>query len=344
VRAVNLVGWDNGGGLTRDLDILGKAITEIGGRVLYNGEPKRAGKTPRLLTKLGSRARRVLSGASGVRPFSVNLHLERISDAWLPMASLNVLIPNQEWFREEDAPLLPAVDLVLCKTRHAEAIFRQMGKECAFLGFASEDRVLGSGVEHAGRPTCLHVAGKSLTKGTEAVLSAWSEHPEWPMLTVVRRAHAYGDVRVVSPRPRTPNVHLIDDFVEDHELRRMQNEHAIHLCPSEVEGFGHSLVEGCSCGAVVVTTDAPPMNELIQPERGVLVPYREEIPMRSGMRYRVDGKSLEESVQETLALSPAARAALGRGARQWFLESRDGFRDRLASLLLSRLGHHGIAP
>jgi multisubunit Na+/H+ antiporter MnhB subunit len=40
---------------------------------------------------------------------------------------------------------------------------------------------------------------------------------------------------------------------------------------SEREGFGHYINEARAVGAFVISTDHPPMNELVTPERGALV-------------------------------------------------------------------------
>lgn len=45
----------------------------------------------------------------------------------------------------------------------------------------------------------------------------------------------------------------------------VQAEHPIHVCASEREGFGHYINEARAAGALVVSTDHPPMNELITP-------------------------------------------------------------------------------
>ncbi|EQD67759.1 glycosyltransferase, partial [mine drainage metagenome] len=50
------------------------------------------------------------------------------------------------------------------------------------------------------------------------------------------------------------------DYLDDAALQRLQNAHWFHLCPSETEGYGHYLVEAMGIGAVVLTTDAAPMN------------------------------------------------------------------------------------
>src|SRR5690606_34092893 len=97
-----------------------------------------------------------------------------------------------------------------------------------------------------------------------------------------------------------PNIRHLLERVDDATLRTLQNSNAIHLCPSEAEGFGHCIAEAMSCGAVTLTTDAPPMNELITPERGVLVNYNRTTKQRSGANYYVDPVDLERKIHDIL--------------------------------------------
>src|SRR5690606_13808773 len=134
--------------------------------------------------------------------------------------------------------------------------------------------------------TFFHLAGKSPSKGTEALVAMWARHPEWPQLTIVqhpRRAKPIG----------VPNIRHVVRYVESSELTALQNRHGIHLCPSRVEGFGHYINEASGCAAVVLTTDAPPMNELVGEGRGVLVAYEHSKPHLEGTRYYVDPADLE---------------------------------------------------
>ena len=121
--------------------------------------------------------------------------------------------------------------------------------------------------------------------------------------------------------------------LDDAELRALQNRHAFHLCPSEAEGFGHCIAEAMSCAAVTLTTNAPPMNELITPERGVLVDYHRMSTQRSGANYYVDPADLERQVEAIIAMDERSIAQLGDNARQWYLENDRLFRTRLIEAL-----------
>ena len=66
------------------------------------------------------------------------------------------------------------------------------------------------------------------------------------MLTMIQRAP------LKTSRHVSTDLRLITDYIDDAELRTLQNRHLFHLCPSETEGFGHHLVEGMSCGAITL--------------------------------------------------------------------------------------------
>ena len=332
----NILGLDNGGGLSRDIDVLATALKDLGWVVVVNGRAKRSPRPASLARELGRMRRKAVKVAiaAGVAspPFDLNLHLEEINGPYLVLARQNVLIPNQEWFRNWCFPSLPRIDQVWAKTRAAERIFSGLGCRVRFLGWTAVDR--GARSACAKRLTALHIAGASITKGTEAVLDVWSHHPEWPMLRVLRRTRGYsGEVLRWRDRAPAPNVQIISKRLDERALIALQNESALHLCPSEAEGFGHNILEAMSVGAVVLATDAPPMNEMVTSETGLLVPADRSEPLRLGRRYFVNREALAERIRAALDMSDEERASLGRAARDRFEENNVTFRGRLRHYL-----------
>jgi glycosyltransferase involved in cell wall biosynthesis len=193
-----------------------------------------------------------------------------------------------------------------------------------WLGFTSPDRrVQGAQPDY---DRFLHLAGGSALKGTEALLALWARHPEWPTLTLL--FHRKGDI----PSSVPTNVQLIDRYLDDAELRALQNRCGVHLCPSRSEGWGHYIGEALSCGAVTLTTDGPPMNELVRPDRGVLVPWSRSEPRKLGTDFFVDASALEAAIEELLVMSSADKARMGRAGRAWFEENDARFHARLQEL------------
>jgi glycosyltransferase involved in cell wall biosynthesis len=334
---VNIVGWDNGGGLSRDIDILADTLLSLGWDVAFNGRRRRH-RSRAILSRAAHRilrdSRRVLAVARLSRPpFAVNLHVETIGPELLPLAATNLLIPHQEWFRDSNRPVLKYMNAVLVKTRCAERIFRDLGCSVSFMGWTSHDRS-ETDTQRSRRRTALHIAGSSLWKGTEAVLDAWTAHPDWPLLTVVRGTLNYhGDPIAWRAREIPPNVRILAGKVDDAALRRLQNENAIHVCPSEAEGYGHILVEAMSVGALIVTTDAPPMNELVTSERGLLVSAETSEPASLGRRFFISQTDLARKIEQAITMDPQIFDSLGRAARAWFEANARDFPTRLMRCL-----------
>ena len=256
--------------------------------------------------------------------YDINLFVEDISEAWLPLARVNCLFPHQEWFPEHTRELLPHIDWVLCKTQFAMRMFEPIARRRAYTGFTTADRLDPSVAKDYG--ACVHVAGSSLQKGTATVNEVWLKHPQWPMLTL----HWY---EPTANPVDGPNVRCVRSYVSEQTMRHTQNRCGIHLCPSEAEGFGHYLVEAMSCGAVIVTTDGPPMNELVTAERGVLVGYSRQAPQGAGINYYVDPELLGKALERIFSMGMAEREQMGKRAREWFLENDRQFRARFWEVL-----------
>lgn len=303
-----IIGRDNDYGLSRDLAIL-KDRLERSGSSIRIAQPRERSLADRLLRRRCART---------------VIHLERVFPRWLGAGEVNWLIPNEERFPQRHRPRLAHVDLVLTKTRHGQAVFSKLAARTARIGFTSPDRRI-AGIEKNWR-RAFHLAGGSTLKGTEEILALWARHPEWPELVLVQK-------KANAPHAVPANVRLIAGYLDDAGLMRLQNECGIHLCPSRSEGWGHYILEGMSCGSVVVTTDAPPMNEHITAETGILVPWTRSEPRHMGRNHYVDTDALETAIARLLETDDASKSAMGAAARQRY-EAIDGaFHEEVKRLL-----------
>jgi glycosyltransferase involved in cell wall biosynthesis len=319
---LRLIGKSNGVGLSRDLELLGAALSASGCQVTQHPCERRDRKRRRsLLTRLAMRASR-WGGAAPRALFDVNVMLEHIWPQFVQQARCNVLVPNPEWTDRRDIAMLDVADRIWAKTAMAEQQFAGRGSRVLRIGFDSEDRCERSVPR---QPQFLHLAGRSPLKGTQRLLALWQRHPEWPRLTVLQDTPADNDSR----RSRAANIVRQHGFANDQELRTLQNAHRFHLCLSEAEGWGHYIAEAMSVGAVTFTTDAPPMNELVGDERGVLV--RAPLAERHNLVRiaRFDEAALEDAIARTLLLSTTQLDAIGNAARDWFLANKRGFAVRI---------------
>ena len=303
----------NNYGLTQDAEILRSGLESMGVGVTLLDRRKRT-----LIDRL---RRRTIAHTI--------IHLERIHPAWLGAAANHVLIPNQERFPRRHIGRLGHIDRVLAKTHHAHEIFSGLCVDSTFMGFTSTDLQDPSTPKDWSR--FFHLAGGSTLKGTEDILALWAVHPEWPELIMVQK-------EANAPRSVPANVRLLCGYVEQKELRRLQNMCGIHLCPSRSEGWGHNIVEAMSCGSVVVTTDAPPMNEHITPDCGVLVRTVRAVPRHLGRNFFVELSALEAAISQLASKPSNLTRLLGTSARNRFEEIDRNFTLRLHTIFGAACG------
>jgi glycosyltransferase involved in cell wall biosynthesis len=325
---INLISYDNSAGLTQDMKLMANALRAMGHDIATTplGHRSRPGSR---LRRLRARLHRNWWPSRFDTRYNFNIMLEHVRPELFAQARFNLLMPNPEWFRSEWLPELKHFDLVLAKTRHAERIFRKLGCRTHWTGFTCQDNFLPD-VPRA--PTFFHGPGRSNNKGTLQLLALWEKHPEWPQLTVVWRHDKHAEISL------PPNITLIRDYLDAGELRRLQNASIFHLCPSQTEGYGHSIAESLSVGAVVISTNAEPMNELVTAERGVLVPAHAQGTQQLATLYDFDPASMEMAITRCLAMPPEEQRDIGRAARKWSLANRQDFQHRLRDALAVGIG------
>ena len=308
-KHINIIARSNGVGLDSDVTLLTKAIEQAGHKVTFSH----------------CRSRSLIKKWFSSKPqYDTNIFLERISPVWFGAAEKNILIPNQERFPRRHISRLNKIDHVLCKSHHAQEIFSALDAPTHYLGFTSKDIHLNDEISDYG--IFFHLAGRSTLKGTGTILDLWKKHPEWPILTIVQHQDN-------APETVPSNVRLIAEHLPYAELIKLANKHGIHLCPSLSEGWGHYIVEAMSCKAIVVTTDAPPMNELITPERGVLVPFHKQEPRHLGTNFYIDQDLLEQQISSLIEERDETKLAKAHAARAWFEKNNQQFTRNSDTLL-----------
>jgi hypothetical protein len=162
------------------------------------------------------------------------------------LAPKNILFPNPEWFLDNWKRFLPTFDMICCKTKDAVKVFSQHSDECVYTSFTSDNLDTNN---YQKEKVFFHSAGKSVNKGTSRLISAWNGVND--ILYLYHKNY----------NPKNPNIITENRYIPDKEFNEIRNRMLFHVYPTRYEGFGHNIWESMSTGAIIITTDAPPMNE-----------------------------------------------------------------------------------
>ena len=323
---INYISKINDAGLSRDMDVLAKVCRLNGISFYVHGVPF----SNRKKIKLESRALYIRKLVQRLyvfifrRPiFLLNIHNERLYPRHFAFAQYNCMIPNLEWITNEDFDKITLIDFVFAKTLHTHGFFDGLGVRSRYLGFTSPEPETFSFDKDR---EFFHVAGDNPWKGTKIILETWLKRPEWPLLHVVCRnlneLLSECDFRRLT---QLQNVRIYSSFLPDQALKKLQNKCLFHLCPSQHEGYGHSIVEGLACGAIVFTTDGPPMNELVHKEWGYLVAVSSKKKQRQDFRYFISAEDLELKISAGLSADISTTRRMQEMGRDQYCKNRDEF-------------------
>lgn len=295
---VQIISRDNGLGLSNDVQILRAALVGISAERMEVDFTD--WQTPRKVA---------------ARHYDVNIFLELINPVFFSQATRNILVPNPEWFMPSWKMHLRSFDQVWAKTKDAVRIFKPMNSRTVYMGWTSIDRFMPDVPK---RMDMIHVAGGSSAKGTREVLQAMAGLPHLSLTMITSRAwDPIPDNVTVLPRQDAGS------------LAVLMNEHRIHLCPSSYEGFGHYLNEARSCEALVITTNAAPMNELVSVQYGLGAAVASTSNQHYAQHKHVSVASLMDCI-EAAANTPEELAGIfGTRARKAYLEGGLAFDEAL---------------
>ncbi|RLN59316.1 hypothetical protein BBP00_00006558 [Phytophthora kernoviae] len=238
------------------------------------------------------------------------------------------LMPNIEMY-ELKAEHYWGVDVVLCKT----AICARRVRLWTRLGDDSVKAKNWSDVQF------IHAVGTSVQKGTKPVLNCWLGRPDFPPLHVYMHEDVYnGNLKAhYEDKIRDTQVHMHVGRASADEFGQMIAEAAFFMCTSLQEGYGHYINQARASGAVIVTTDLPPMNEFLTSRSGILIPvkrwaYQEQLlggkyngehglKGLEGFTADLEGDGVCAAVEKVLSMTPAQREDMAEMAKkQYFID------------------------
>lgn len=300
---INIISSKNGVGLSRDVALLEKELTKLGHKVGFIDFQKH--------DPPASQA-------------DINIFIQIGDEFFFSFAKRNYLIPNPECCLLLSYDKVPLFDLILCRTKEVERIYKTMNSNTVHMSFTCEDRYDPTVIKNYKQP--IHLAGASIQKGTDRIAKIWEQNPDLPLLTMIRHLHK-------CQFPSLSNLKVVFEYLPDADLKKYQNQCGMHLCPSESEGFGHYIMEAMSCGAVVISTNAPPMNEFVLDKR-CLIDYDRTGTQNIATLYYIDVNKGASVIKGILALNDNELKAIGKKNREFYLKNDKYFKKKLSEIFI----------
>lgn len=276
------------------------------------------------------------------------IFIEHIDQKIIKNARKKWFLINYEMLYDEHE--LDDIDLVLCKTKICMQKMREYRDEHAlkfgiyYTGFTSIVPKVQGIAENKKFDVIIHPAGKSPHKQTDKVLNVWRQNPSLPKIIVTCvdvnaywdcfHTHIKGD-NALDNLKRYPNIEIHTKYLPHNEIEKLNIEAGLVVAPSEVEGFGHYLNEARGFGSIVLTTDYPPMNELIKPSFGILVPSHTiyDRGILNAHTQAVTESDLEAGVKQYLDLPRSKKEEMSRMTLDAFESDAQEFYKRIHVLL-----------
>jgi 1,2-diacylglycerol 3-alpha-glucosyltransferase len=181
-----------------------------------------------------------------------------------------------DYYLPNTVPFFQVYDFLICNTKRHYSVF-SWHPHCFYIPWGTNlnlfkpqtlDRV------DAKKIVFFHSSGLSpYRKGTDLVLHAFETMPYETCRLVIHSQlpeHKYpSKIRKTIKKLKT-NGNL--DFIEGTvPAPGLYCKGDVYVYPSRLDGIGLTVPEAMACGLPVITTDEPPMNELVQPGCGDLV-------------------------------------------------------------------------
>ena len=203
-----------------------------------------------------------------------------------PKAKL-IYIPNLEFLTDWDIKLASKADVILAKNEQTNKFLKSKFTNTVYSKFTS---LCAESKAQKDFNMVAHFAGSSFLKGTDLLVKYWLKNDGFLkinsklilIITFNPQNNQYKDFwKKLNPVKRTTlngrplhcekvnNIYMVKRL-NDLDYAYYREKAGFYICPSLMEGFGHYINEGRCNSSVTITTNAPPMNELIRDPRRLI--------------------------------------------------------------------------
>ena len=368
---------DNVGGIVADKNTIKEIIESIGGNVevvIYNDIKD----IKYIKDKLQSHKH--IYSKVNIQIFIEHIFLE--NPLYLFPSDKSYIFVNQEYIQDWAIALMQSGNIIpLCKTQESLKTLRRLGiTNAKYVGFGNNNQFEYINKIDKIPDLFIHIVGSSPLKGTKTLIDTWiHKHIKQPLI-ITGNNKAGGNTNLfkywkslkpkLKPLPEivlkkweewkiltdtssislppfetieSSSVYFCNTVLDYSIIQFLQSVAEVHMCPSLIEGWGQYIDEGRRAKAVVLTLDAPPMNELIidnnrnsniDSNTGILVKATKGPPMRQLLppgwtqyftknkeynkflytTYKTNINDLYNGISRILKMSPESKRQLGVNA------------------------------
>ena len=364
---------DNVGGIVADKNTIKEIIESIGGEVevvIYNDIKD----IKDIKDKLQSHKH--IYSKVNIQIFIEHIFLENPLDLF--PSDKSYIFVNQEYIQDWDIALMQSGNIIpLCKTQESLKTLRRLGiTNAKYVGFGNNNQFEYINKIDKIPDLFIHIVGSSPLKGTKTLIDTWiHKHIKQPLI-ITGNNKAGGNTNLfkywkslkpkLKPLPEivlkkweewkiltdtssislppfesieSSSVYFCNTVLDYSIIQFLQSVAEVHMCPSLIEGWGQYIDEGRRAKAVVLTLDAPPMNELVRnryndADTGILVKATKGPPMRQLLppgwtqyftknkeynkflytTYKTNINDLYNGISRILKMSPETKRQLGVNA------------------------------
>lgn len=174
-----------------------------------------------------------------------------------------------DYYTEDEIDTFWFYDFLICNTRRHYSVFADH-PQCFYIPWGTDIELFRPKKKLRDGVTFFHSVGMSLRKGTDLLLETFIQSGLYKESRLI--VHSQLDLKKhfgYSPDDLAGyNVEVIERTVGAPGLYHLGD---VYVYPTTLDGLGLTIYEALACGLPVITTDHPPMNEVITDDVGYLV-------------------------------------------------------------------------